>query len=730
MSENINEQIEKRLCADEDIFSDAFVNLSEIIAGNDLSDFFSPRTSASRQNAIIAILDFYGFKTMPDVPDTITDPLDSLDYITRPLGIMYRGVSLKDQWYKNATGAFIGMLQDDSVVALIPKAHGYIMVHSLTGEKTRITKKNASQIKTNAICFYPPLPQKKLSVWDLLKHVFKSLMVSDFIKIILCTLAITLVSMITPRVTQYIYSNVVLQPYIQPLIAVLFLLIAVEISKFLLDMSKTISLSSISIKLDASVNSALMMRVLNMPTGFFKDIPSGELYSRINSASSLCSTILNVLLSGVLTVIMSFIYLFQIFRFTPTLVIPSLIFILMSLVYSVIVVIVQSKITGKKLETRAAESGFLYSTIAGMQKIKLSGSERRIFARWADVYKKNAEYSYNPPVIIKYYSTITLAITLISSGLLYLFALNGNVEPAQYMAFISAYGLLSGAFTSLISSMMSFSVVPAIMKLIKPILESIPESQSKQRSVSKLTGKIEISGVSFQYAENMPKIIDNLSLKINPGEYVAIVGKSGCGKTTLLRLLLGFERPQKGSISYDNLDIKSIEPKSLRSHIGTVMQNTGLFTGTLRSNITIASPFATDDDVWRACEMAGIAEDIKKLPMGLNTLVTDNISGISGGQKQRIIIARAIASAPDILLFDEATSALDNYTQKIVVESLAKLQCTRIVVAHRLSTVRECDRIIMLEEGKIIEEGTYDELIAKNGKFKELVARQMVQANK
>ena len=726
MSENINEQIKKRLCADEDVFSDAFVNLSEIIAGNDLHELFSAKTNSSYDNTVAAILEFYGIKSIPEIPSSIKDPVERLDYITRPLGLMYRKVTLKDNWYKNACGAFLGRHEDDSIVALIPKAHGYIMVHGITGEKTRVTHKNAGQIKPNAICLYPPLPQKKLSVLDLLRYVFKNLMISDFVGIVLCTLAITLVSMIAPQITQYIYSNVVLQPHIQPLIAVLILLISVELSKFLLNMSKTISLSSISIKTDASVNVALMMRVLNLPTGFFRDIPSGELYSRINSASSLCSTVLEVAFANVLTVIVSLIYLLQIFSFTPTLVTPALILIMMLLAYSIIVVIVQSKITAKQLEASAAESGFLYSTIAGIQKIKLSGSERRIFARWVDVYKKNADYIYNPPAIIKYYSTITLAITLISSGLLYFFALNGNVQPAQYMAFISAYGLLSGAFISLISSMMSFSAVPAIMQLIKPILETIPESHSKQRNVSKLTGKIEISGVSFQYAENMPKVIDNLSLRINPGEYIAIVGKSGCGKSTLLRLLLGFEKPQKGSISYDNLDIRSIEPKSLRSHIGTVMQDTGLFTGTLRSNITIAAPFASDEDVWRACEMAGIAEDIRKLPMGLNTLVSDNISGISGGQKQRIIIARAIASNPDILLFDEATSALDNYTQRIVVNSLATLKCTRIVVAHRLSTVRGCDRIVMLDGGRIIEEGTYDELIEKDGKFKAMVARQRI----
>lgn len=250
--------------------------------------------------------------------------------------------------------------------------------------------------------------------------------------------------------------------------------------------------------------------------------------------------------------------------------------------------------------------------------------------------------------------------------------------------------------------------------------------RSKQKSVTTLSGKIEISGVSFRYSDTTPMVIDDLSLKINPGDYVAIVGKSGCGKSTLLRLLLGFEKPLRGSISYDNYDITTIDPKSLRSHIGCVMQNTKLFTGTLRSNIIVSAPYVTDDDVWRAAKMAGIEEDIKKMPMGLNTMVSDSVSGISGGQKQRIVIARAIVSNPNILLFDEATSALDNYTQKVVADSLASLNCTRIVVAHRLSTVRDCNRIIMLDKGKIIEDGSYDELIAQGGEFAKLIKRQQI----
>jgi ABC-type bacteriocin/lantibiotic exporter with double-glycine peptidase domain len=225
----------------------------------------------------------------------------------------------------------------------------------------------------------------------------------------------------------------------------------------------------------------------------------------------------------------------------------------------------------------------------------------------------------------------------------------------------------------------------------------------------------------------MPDVIDNISLKISPGQYVAIVGKTGCGKSTLMRLMLGLEKARKGVIYYDNKDIEKIDLKSLRQKIGVVMQDGKLFRGDILSNITIASPNIPAEKVWEAAEIAGIADDIKKMPMGIKTIVSEGSRGISGGQKQRILIARAIVTNPKILMLDEATSALDNVTQKKIADSLEGLNCTRIVIAHRLSTIKQCNRIIVLDKGKIAEDGTYDELMQKNGLFAELVSRQKIE---
>ena len=263
--------------------------------------------------------------------------------------------------------------------------------------------------------------------------------------------------------------------------------------------------------------------------------------------------------------------------------------------------------------------------------------------------------------------------------------------------------------------------------MIKPVMEQEPENGAGKKIPLSLSGDIEISNLSFKYEEKGPTILDNINLKIKKGEYVAIVGKTGCGKSTLMRLLLGFETPNKGAIYYDGRDLAKLDLRSVRQKIGVVMQNGSLFPGDIFSNIIITAPWKTMDDAWEAAEMAGVYDDIKAMPMGMHTLISEGSGGISGGQKQRIMIARAVINRPQVLFFDEATSALDNITQNHVAKSIEKLNSTRLVIAHRLSTIKNCDRILVMDGGKIVEEGTYDELMRQKGMFYDLAIRQVVE---
>ena len=496
----------------------------------------------------------------------------------------------------------------------------------------------------------------------------------------------------------------------------------------LIGLVRSLLMQRINTKTSQAVQASVMMRILSLPVSFFRRYSSGELSSRAGSVNSLCSMMLNNILSIGLNSLLSLLYVAQIFSFAPALVWPSLLIILATVVMSLAVSFVQIGISRKRMKLSAEEQGMSYAVMNGIQKIRLSGSEKRVFARWGRLYAKGAQLEYNPPLFLKINTVITTAISLIGTIVLYYLAIQTNVGVSQYYAFTAAYGRVMGAFSALAGIAVSVASIRPVLEMAEPILKAEPEVAADKQPVDRVTGHIEMSHVSFRYEENTPYVLNDLSLDIKAGEYVAIVGRTGCGKSTLVRLLLGFEKPEKGGIFYDRHDLNSIDPRSLRKHIGVVIQNGQLFQGDIFSNITISAPDLTLDEAWEAAEMAGIAQDIRDMPMGMQTLISEGQGGISGGQKQRLMIARAVAPKPSILIFDEATSALDNKTQKQVSGALDKLNCTRIVIAHRLSTIRNCDRILVMDKGTIIEEGTYDDLIAQNGHFAELVARQRLDA--
>ena len=404
--------------------------------------------------------------------------------------------------------------------------------------------------------------------------------------------------------------------------------------------------------------------------------------------------------------------------------VPALLIILVTVGVSVLSTYMQMNISRQVMQKGAKVNGLSYALITGVQKIKLAGAEKRAFSRWAKSYSEAAEYSYNPPMFIKANAAISLAISLAGTIIIYYLAVKTNVSGSEYIAFNTAYGSVMGAFTSLSGVALSIAQIKPILEMAEPILKTEPESSENKTMVTSLKGSIELSNIYFRYNENMPYVVDGMSLKIRAGEYVALVGTTGCGKSTLMRLMLGFETPERGAIYYDGKDMSKLDLRSLRRRIGVVMQDGSLFQGDIYSNIVISAPQLSLQEAWEAAEIAGIADDIRAMPMGMNTILSEGQGGISGGQKQRLMIARAVAPKPRILMFDEATSALDNKTQKQVSDALDQMKCTRIVIAHRLSTIRNCDRILVLDKGHIMEDGTYDELIEKNGFFAELVARQ------
>lgn len=718
------EQIRQRKQADDEAFEDSFLQIAGAVMGRRMSAALNDNRQIT-EDAIGEILHYYHVKPK-EVPESIKDMNEVLEFLMRPSGIMRRSVRLDKGWYNDAVGAMLGTRKDDgSVVALIPSGlNGYCFFDRDSGKAVRINRKNEDLIETEALAFYKPFPMQKMNIGKLLRYICEQIAPADIALLCITMLVVTLVGMLVPRINAMLFSDVLESRSYMVLIGAGLFLVCTSISSLLFGVVQSLVNSRINTKLDVNVEAATMMRMMSLPADFFKKYSAGELSNRMGYINSLANQLVNMVLSTTLSSLFSLIYITQIFHYAPGLVAPSMIMTLLTLAVTVISMIAQMGVTKKQMLLGSKESGIAYALISGIQKIKLAGAEKRAFGKWAGIYSQQAVLAYNPPIFLRVSGVINTAISLIGTVVMYFIAINTNVSVAEYFAFNAAYGMVNSAFLALAGIALSVAEIRPTLEMVKPLFDAEPEVSENKEVVGRLSGSIELNNITFKYVDDMPPVLDNLSLKIKAGQYVAIVGKTGCGKSTLMRIMLGFENPQKGAVYFDGKDIKSVDLKSLRQKIGTVMQDGKLFTGDLFSNITISSPWLTVKDAWEAAEIAGIAQDIRDMPMGMHTLISEGQGGISGGQRQRILIARAVASKPKILMFDEATSALDNVTQKQVSEALDKMKCTRIVIAHRLSTIRQCDRIIVLDHGKIIEDGTYEELISKNGDFAELVARQ------
>ena len=719
-----DEQIRQRKQNDEDVFADSFENMASAVLGSRVMSGLND-SSAAAKNAIDWILKYYHVKSR-EVPDNIKDTNEQLEYLMRPYGIMRRTVKLENGWYRDATGAMLGVMKESGkVVALLPSGFsGYCYYDTDSGKRIRINRKNQKLFDEEAIAFYKPFPLKKLGLGSIIRYIVETLSPADLAMVAAATLALSLIGLLSPKLNNLLFGTVLPSGSLRLLISIAVFTVSVSVSSLLVSATKGMIIAKINTKMSLSVQAAAMMRVMSLPADFFKGYSSGDLASRAAYISSLCNMLVSAVLTTGLTSVFSLIYISQIFIYAPALVVPAIVIILTTVIFSLVSSLMQMRISKKQMELSTKESGMTYALISGIQKIKLAGAEKRAFARWGNLYAQSARLSYNPPTFLKINSVISLAIVLIGNIVMYVAAVKSGISIADYYSFNTAYGMVSGAFMSLSGIALTVAQIKPILDMVRPFFDAVPEVSEGKEVITRLSGGIELSNVSFRYNENMPPVLDNLSLKIRAGQYVAVVGKTGCGKSTLMRVLLGFEKPQKGAVYYDGRDIEKIDPKSLRRRIGVVMQNGKLFSGDIYSNIVISAPWLSQKEAWEAAEKAGIADDIRKMPMGMNTIISEGSGGISGGQRQRLMIARAIAPKPKILMLDEATSALDNITQKKVSESLDSLKCTRIVIAHRLSTIKQCDRILVLDGGKIIEDGTYDELIAQNGTFAELVQRQ------
>lgn len=720
-----DEQIKQRKKLDNQLYEDSFFDIANIILGERTTE--STENGTAVQQAIDEIMTYYHLRPA-EIPENISTDDEKLDYCLNLHGFMKRRIILEKSWFSDAYGPVFAFKKNGEPVALIPnKFMGYHFTDRKTGKKILISRKNADIFRNEAYCFYRPFPRKEMSFIDLLAYMQKCISLNDFLFFVSTVFVAVSAGMFIPNIVRALTGSVVSSKNEQLFFSLSLCIFFTIASKQIYEAISGILSARIKTKTAVGLQAAVMMRILSLPATFFRKHTTGELSSRSSALSLLCELILSMFFETGIPAVMSLMYIIELFIFTPKLAPAALSVLLVNTVFSGLVSFIQIISARKQAVSKSSEASVGYSMINGIQKIKLSGAEKRFFAKWLKYYAQNARDSYILPSLVRFSKVITMAVNLTGNIIICFIAVESGVRQSDYFAFAAVCGILSGAFGTISNIASSVGKIRSLFETAEPFLKTQPEITDNKEIVTELHGNIELNSVYFRYSEDSPYIINNLSVKINSGEYVAIVGRTGCGKSTLMRLLLGFEKPQKGSVYYDGKDMNNLDLSSLRRKIGSVTQNSGLFQGDIYSNITISAPNLTVTDAWEAAEKAGIADDIRSMPMGMNTFVSEGQGTISGGQKQRIIIARAIAPKPKILMFDEATSALDNKTQKKVSQSLDEMGCTRIVIAHRLSTIKNCDRILVFGNGRIIEDGSYEQLIAKGGYFAKLIERQRVR---
>ena len=639
---------------------------------------------------------------------------DELELLLEQYNVFFRTITLSDGWWTRCTGYMLGFMADDnSHVVLVPGFTDYTFTHPKTGESMKASKHH-NLLKQEALIACFPFPEEKLTVRSIMRYAVSCLCIYDLLFCLIACLGVTLLTMFTPYVCKLIFSEVIPSGDASQIVPIATLLLSAAAGLTMVEIARNLVVVRIKDKVEYSLQTAIMSRLLLLPATFIKEFTPGDISNRLLSLSRVSSNLTANFLSTLLTFLFSAVMFIQFFIYGGPLLTTGIIVIMIQLFAIMMEYYYTEKV---QLSVNASGShliGTLFALFSGIQKIKTSGAEFRAFHQWAKAYAPSEMYSSSQPLASFYITGVSYCLKFLPMIVTMWAAWHYGLALSDYIAYCAVLSLVCKAVSQLQGITKMVSRLLPETRLCQPIMAATPEVKEGRRVVKRITGQIDIRGLKFRYADDMPLLFDGLNLTINSGDYVALVGTSGCGKSTLMRLMLGLEHPLGGSIFYDQYDLSDINLRSLRQYcIGICMQDSQLIEGTIRDNIIFNDPHLTDEDAWEAARMAALDKDIRKFPLGMDTPITVDGKGVSGGQRQRILIARALVRKPKVLFLDEATSALDNISQHIVVENLAKLTCTRIVIAHRLSTIRQCNRIIVLKDGRVADDGNFKELQAR-----------------
>jgi ATP-binding cassette subfamily C protein len=655
---------------------------------------------------------------------------DRLAPLLRGAGLRARRVTLREDWWRSDHGPLLATrAADQQPVALLRDGRGYV-IHTADGAATPLDASSAETLAPFAHTFYAPLPSRRLDLSSIVRFAARG-SAGDLAVLVFMALLVALLGMVPSAAVGVLFNEVIPGAHRAQLQQMTIILVVCAVSSAGFGLVRGLALLRLQQRMSTTLQAAVWDRLLRLPLSFFRPFTAGELANRAMAVDAIQQVLSGTTITAILAGVFSLANLVMMFHHSTAMAWRALLLMGIAVLVTAIGGLLQLRPQRAATRLQAKTSGLVLQLLTSIAKLRVAAAEARAFSLWGDQFAQQRRLQLGRRRVENWLTAFSAAFPTLAYVLIYWAALpllgrgEEPLHPGAFMAFGASFSAcLSAVLATTMALVAALAVIP-LYEQAKPILENQPEVDEARVNPGPLAGGIEIENATFRYHRDAAPALRDITLKVRPGEFVALVGPSGSGKSTLLRLLLGFEKLESGAIYYDGQDLGSLDVQAVRRQLGVVLQSGNLIPGDLFTNI-VGSTNCSLEEAWAAAAVANIADDIKAMPMQMHTVVGEGASTLSGGQRQRLMIARAVVNRPRLLLFDEATSALDNRTQALVSKSLEEMKATRIVVAHRLSTIVNADRIVVIDGGRIVESGTHDELVARNGLFAQLVRRQMV----
>lgn len=724
-----NEQISRRLENSKNFAEKSINSLRASYAGD--TEHQSAQDSSSGEALYDAVSFLCARRKLPVAPLGTIHAACGRDYdvrdIARLSGFVCREIKPDGKWHgRDMEPMLCFKAEDMSPVVCYRAGKRRLRCWDASGNSfSELTEELIQGLADTAYVFCRPLPGSAVTIKEISLYALHELSAHDIAVMLIGSFLATFVSLQFARLSETLYDIIIPQGSNQLLWGYGALMVAYMLGGVCFNIAKGIGSLRLNSRIKYSLQTAIYDRLFHLPESFFRGHENADLAYRAGMLADTYTGFFNNVSQIIMMLLFSGIYLAKMYRYSGELSNIGLIFIVLNIAVSLGMGWLLNRLQRKRARMVGSLRSFLFQAFSGINTLRSSGAEDAALHKYMEKYVEMCKIEQRSGRRQQLSTALSSFISALATVMLYK-AVTGPVSLSVggFMGFTSAYSALSSSMLQVASCLLSvFVMLPMLINSME-IMKYPPERADKGYVPRQVKGDIRVAGVSFAYGKSDKLQLQDINLHIKPGEYVALVGPSGCGKSTLLRLLLGFEKPLRGKIYYDGVELERINKPELRRKMGVVLQDGVLFSGSIYRNIRIARPTATNEQVLDAVRAAALEEDIAAMPLGLNTVVSEQAQTVSGGQKQRILLARAVIGQPSVLMLDEATSALDNITQARVCENLAKLGSTRIVVAHRLSTVKDCDRIIVMDAGRIVEEGSFSQLMEKKGAFWQLARMQ------